>query len=205
MEGLIVAAAVVVVVVGSLSVVVAVQRRKERVLRAGVAEADPTATVVVGPLTAEGASTLDALGHRLGVMHALGGAMVAVAAGADGVGVWRWHGGRAEPLLRLPWTRTRIEAVRSFQGVVKVPAVGLCPAPVAGPRISLQLFRGWRYWPNRTAVAAAVAELEAARPAHGRPEAPPPPQAAPASPAPPPPPQPRTSPPPPSPTRGRST
>jgi hypothetical protein len=140
-------------------------RRRDRRLRAALAEVHPAATVVTGGLTAEGASTLDSLGHRVGLGRSLGGGMVAVAAAPEHVELWWWNRGRGEPLTTLPWDDVRFAYAKVPQAMNRVSALAITPASAPGPRISLQPFRGWNFLPSRSAVERAVATLDAARPA----------------------------------------
>jgi hypothetical protein len=156
---------VVVVLLGSVVLLTGlIGRRRDRALRAALTEAHPGATVVTGGLTADGASTLESLGHPVGFGRSLGGGMVAVAAAREHVELWWWNGGRAEPLTRLPWDDVRFAYAKVPQAMNRVSALAITPASAPGPRISLQPFRGWSFLPSRPAVERAVATLDAARP-----------------------------------------
>jgi hypothetical protein len=141
-----------------------VGRRRDRALRAEVAEVHPGVTVVTGGLTADGASTLGSLGHPVGFARSLGGGMVAVVAAAEHVELWWWHRGGAAPLTRLPWHDVRFSYAKVPQALNRVSALAVTPASAPGPRISLQPFRGWSFLPSRAAVERAVAALDASRP-----------------------------------------
>lgn len=164
MEGLLTLLVVVAVLVATIAGTGLVGRRRDRRMRQVLATEHPDATIVTGGLTAEGASTLDALGHPVGATRSLGGGMVAVVAALDRVELWWWQRGRPEPLTQLPWDDVRFSYVRAPQGFNRVSALAITPRSAPGPRISLQPFRGWSFLPSRAAVERAVAALDAARP-----------------------------------------
>jgi hypothetical protein len=163
-EALITLLALVLVIVSLVVVAGLVARRRDRAIRTAVAADDPSARVVTGGLTAEGASTLDALGHPVRGTRQLGGGMITVAAGAERVRLWWWDRGRAQPLTTLPWDDVRFSYVRTYAGLNRVAALAVTPARTPGPRISIQPFRSWSFRPGRGVVERSIAELEAARP-----------------------------------------
>lgn len=173
MEGVLTLVLIVVLLAGVVVGGGLLGRRRDRRLRAALTEAHPGASVVTGGLTAEGASTLDSLGHPVGLGRSLGGGMVAVAAAPDRVELWWWNHGRAEPLTALPWDDVRFAYAKVPQATSRVSALAITPASAPGPRISLQPLRGWNFLPNRAACERAAATLDAARPVAFR--APPPP------------------------------